>query len=167
MMRMNRCGAAFASVLLMASIGHAEERSIDIRDCPLDTIVFADPWAGQTFKVTRVGTAYSYMCADGFQPPSEMCRGPLGDLVLEGELSDSAEAKSETMFATYTVIAGVPCCDWSVSKPEEMKFADGFKWLEPKDVPLLREQPWLSIEAVNYGSDFGNPLYAASCTLRQ
>jgi hypothetical protein len=154
-------------VLCLASVSNAADGTIDLRDCPLDTVVFIDPWAGQIFKVKRVGTDYSYICEDGFKPPSEMCRGPFGDLVLEGERSYSEDSPGETMYATWSVIAGVPCCDWYVHKPEEMKFVGGFKWLEPKDVPLLREQPWLSIDSVNFGSDFGNPLFAVSCTMRK
>jgi len=153
--------------MLFASVSQAAETMIDIRDCPLDTTVFVDPWAGKTFQVKRVGTDYTYLCADETKPPDDSCRGPFGELVLEGELSEYEGQPSETMYATWTVIAGVPCCDWYVHKPEEMKFGGGFQWLEPKDVPLLRGQGWLSIDAVNYGSDFGNPLYAASCTLRQ
>lgn len=159
--------AGIAAAMLMFSAAYAGGEAIDLRDCPLDTTVFVDPWAGQTFRVKRVGTDYSYMCPDGLEPPDEMCRGPFGDLVLEGERSDSEDSPGETMYAVYTIIAGVPCCDWYVHKPDEMKFGSGFKWLEAKDVPLLRDQPWLSIDAVNYGSDFGNPLFAVSCTLRR
>jgi hypothetical protein len=154
-------------VVLLASVSHAADGTIDLRDCPLDTTVFVDPWAGQTFKVKRVGTDYTYMCEEGFKPPDAMCRGPFGDLVLEGERSYSEDSPGETMYATYSIIAGVPCCDWYVHTPAEMKFGGDFKWLNPKDVPLLREQAWLSIDAVNFGSDFGNPLFAVSCTLRK
>ena len=165
-MHAGRSLPALVGALLVTSVSQAGQQ-IDLRDCPLDTTVFVDPWAGQMFKVKRVGTAYTYMCPDGFEPPSAMCRGPFGDLVLEGERSDSEDSPSETMYATYSIIAGVPCCDWFVTRPEEMKFAGDFKWLEPKDVPLLKEQPWLSIDAINFGSDFGNPLYAVACKLRQ
>jgi hypothetical protein len=54
-----------------------------------------------------------------------------------------------------------------VAKSTEVKLAAGFKWRDAKDVPLLKEQAWLSIEASSFGSDFGNPLYAVSCKLHQ
>lgn len=151
---------------LLASISHAADKQIDIRDCPLDTMVFLDPWAEQVFKVKRVGTDYSFSCEDETKPPDDSCRGPYGDLVLEGEWSDWKGPPGETMYATYRVIDGVPCCDWHVTKQQETKFGPGFKWLEPKDVPLLKTQPFLSIES-GYDTDFGNPLYVVSCTLRQ
>lgn len=159
------CFAGSAAVLLMASMADAAGQRIDLRDCPLDTVVFVDPWAGGTFKVKRVGTDYSYLCEDETKPPDDTCRGPYGDLVLEGEYSDSEDAPGQTLYARYNVIPAVPCCDWNVHKPEEMQFGVGFKWLAGKDVPLLKQQPWLSIDSVNFGSDFGNPLYAVSCTL--
>jgi hypothetical protein len=152
---------------VLSAISSSVAGQIDIRECPLDTLVFIDPWAGGKFVVSRVGTDHEYLCAEGAEWPHDSCRGPFGDLVLEGELfGDEEGAVGEKMYATYSVIAGSPCCDWYVNPPAEMKFSGTFAWLEPSDVPLLGSQPFLSIESVNFGSDFGNPLYAASCTLR-
>jgi hypothetical protein len=156
---------AICGVFSIASSSVAGQ--VDIRECPLDTTVFVDPWAGGKFVVSRVGTDHHYLCDEGVEWPHDSCRGPFGDLVLEGELfGDEEGAIGERMYATYSVIAGAPCCDWYVTSPAEMKFSATFSWLEPGDVPLLRSQPFLAIESVNFGSDFGNPLYAASCTLR-
>ena len=81
---MKRQAAALLAALA-CSTGAAGAGVIDIRDCPLDTLVFVDPWAGGSFTVKRVGTNYSWLCQEGFQPPDAMCQGPYGDLVLEGE----------------------------------------------------------------------------------
>ncbi len=47
---------------------------LDMRKCPLDTVVFLDPWAGETFAVKRVGTNYVYRCEGGLKktPPLMM-----------------------------------------------------------------------------------------------
>ena len=52
----------------------AQAQTIDIRDCPLDTVVFVDPWAGGSFQVKRVGTKYNWLCEEGFAPPDEIRR---------------------------------------------------------------------------------------------
>lgn len=90
----------------------ATAQPIDIRDCPLDTVVFIDPWAGGSFVVRKVGADHSWLCEEGFEPPDAMCSGPFGHLVLEGEHRRYEWSEPERMTATYTVIKGVPCCDW-------------------------------------------------------
>lgn len=139
---------------------------IDIRDCPLDTVVFVDPWAGGEFAVRRVGTDYLWQCPDGAEPPDVNCMGPYGDLVLEGMYRQYESSEPELMSAVWSVIKGVPCCGWSVQPGEVSAVGnDNFKWLTPADVPKLRDMQWLSIES-NEGMAFGNPVYAASCTAR-
>ena len=154
----------FAATMLAEQSAGAQ--TIDIRDCPLDTIVFADPWAGGSFAVQRVGTNYRWLCEEGFEPPDEMCQGPYGDLVLEGEHRSDGNGAPEQKTAIYTIIKGSPCCDWSVeSGSSQVVKSENFKWVEAGKAPLLREMPFLSIES-EYGEDFGNPYFAASCTLR-
>ena len=138
---------------------------IDIRDCPLDTLVFVDPWAGGSFTVKRVGTNYSWLCQEGFQPPDAMCQGPYGDLVLEDEYRSIANADPEPKTAVYSIIKGVPCCDWNVANGGSAAVGENLTWLEQGKAPLLKELPFLSIES-QYGEGFGNPFFAASCTLR-
>lgn len=155
-----------AAVLAMLGATAAHAQTIDIRDCPLDTVVFVDPWAGGSFVVQKVGTDYSWLCEDGFEPPDAMCSGPFGYLVLEGQYRRDERAEPEQMTAVYTVIKGVPCCDWNVEPGRSSVTGnEDFKWLGASEAPLLREMPFLSIET-QYGTDFGNPYYAASCTTR-
>jgi hypothetical protein len=157
--------ALVATAVITGYSAHAQ--TIDLRDCPLDTVVFTDPWAGGSFTVKRVGTNYNWLCADGFQPPDEMCQGPYGDLVLDGEYRSDANAAPEQKMAIYTIIKGVPCCDWSVESGNSPVIKnEDFKWLEAAKTPLLREMPFLSIES-EHAEDFGNPYFAAACTLRK
>jgi len=159
---MRICCAAMLAVLALG--GSASSATIDIRDCPLDTLVFVDPWvAGSYFAVSRVGANQSWLCEEGVQPPDESCRGPYGDLVLEGSYRQYESSQPETMSAVWSVIDGVPCCDWNVEKGT-VDGADGFKWFGKEDAPLLEDMPWLTIES-DHGEDFGNPLVAATCEL--
>jgi hypothetical protein len=153
-----------AAVSLALFITPTSAAQIDLRECPLDTTVFIDPWAGGTFTVSRVGTDYGYLCDDGIEPPNELCQGPFGDMVLDGELVEG-DGASQQKYAIYTVIKGAPCCDWNVTDPADTVFGERFKWLEPTEVPLLGEQGFLSIES-EHGEDFGNPMTAVACTLR-
>lgn len=157
--------ALFALAMsLPAPAVHAQ--TIDIRDCPLDTVVFAEPWSGASFAVKRVGNNHTWICEEGFEPPSELCSGPFGDLVLEGEYRRSEHSEMEQMTAIWSVIKGSPCCSWNV-EPGTSAVTRGpdFKWLRPGEAPLLRDMPFLSIWS-DYGRDFGNPVHAAACVLR-
>lgn len=157
--------AAMAFATAMSAMPSAQAQTIDVRDCPLDTVVFVDPWAGGSFEVKRVGTNYNWLCEEGFAPPDEMCQGPYGDLVLEGEHRGDADAEPEHKTAIYSIIKGVPCCDWSVEDGRpDLTENEGFKWLDAGDMPKLRDQPFLSIES-EYAEDFGNSYFAAACAL--
>lgn len=158
----------FATALVVAVLAgqSAGAQAIDIRDCPLDTTVFVDQWTGGSFAVKRVGTNYNWMCQEGYLPPDEMCQGPFGDLVLEGEHRSDANTAPEQKTAIYTIIKGVPCCDWNVQAGGSPVIGnENFKWLEAGKAPLLRDLPFLSIES-EYGEDFGNPYFAVACALR-
>lgn len=127
-------------------------------------MVFADPWAGGSFAVSRVGESYEYFCEEGAEPPSELCQGPYGDLVLDGTYTEEG-ADPIHRFAIFTVSKAAPCCDWNVTDPADTDLGENFKWLDPAEVPRLGEQGFLSIDS-QYGEDFGNPLIAVACTLR-
>lgn len=159
-----RCALALAALCVVLPTSAA---TIDIRDCPLNTLVFVDPWvSGSSFTVIRVGTNRSLLCEDGIEPSADVCQGPYGDMVLEGMFKQYESSESETMSAVWSVIDGVPCCGWNVEKGSAAaSAADGFTWFDPQDTPLLKDMPWLTIES-DYGEDFGNPLVAATCELR-
>jgi hypothetical protein len=147
----------------------ASAASLDIRDCPLDTLVFVDPWANSTFEVDRVGRSETWSCPDGVKPPDMTCRGPFGDTVLQGTYAEYGGAEQVPMTAVYSVIAAVPCCGWNVAEGRTGDQVENFRWLDATEMPVLRSVPWLSIDSdpmTEHGSDFGNPLYAAACTLR-
>src|SRR3712207_2422839 len=95
---------------------------INVRECPLNTITFIDPWADGEFHVTRVGTDYQYLCVSGWTarpPEGEQCQGPYGDLVFEGTLRKYEGSEPETVYAVWHRIKGVPCCGWSVLDREK------------------------------------------------
>ena len=158
--------AVLAAACLVVATTATASTAIDIRDCPVDTVVFVDPWAGAEFAVRRVGTDYSWQCPDGVEPPDINCMGPYGNLVLEGMYREDENSEAELRSAVWSVIKGVPCCGWSV-QPGEVRTAgrESFKWLAPAEAPKLNEMSWLSIES-DQGLAFGNPVYAASCTTR-
>jgi hypothetical protein len=160
---------AFCTCLLSGLLAHHAEGSevIDIRECPLDTLTFVDPWAGGTFAVRQVGTAYKYICDGGIvdEPrEEETCSGPYGDLVLYGDLVEGSGSEAEPILAIWYVLKALPCCGWAIKRanPETM---EGIKWLLPDEVPLLGEQGWLSIHPDDTDRILGNPKFAAKCTV--
>lgn len=158
--------SARAALLALATLSGANAAGIDIRDCPLDTVVFVDPWAGESFVVGRVATNWRWQCEGDATPPHVDCAGPYGDLVLEGMHHSWNNAEPEPATATWTVIPRtLPCCGWRVEAGPAAEAGENFKWLAGDEVPQLREMQWLSIEG-GYDSAFSNPLYAAACTLR-
>lgn len=155
------------AITALLAAAPAAATAIDIRDCPLDTVVFVDPWAGGSFSVARVGTKYFYICPEGVDPATDPgCTNPYGDLILEGTWRDRPDGEPVPRSAVWTVIKAAPCCDWNVEDGASVHVGtEGFVWLTPDRMPRLRDMPFLSIES-EYGNDFGNPLHAASCTVR-
>ncbi len=158
-----------ATLLMLPAVAMATAVSaatIDIRDCPIDTLVFVDPWANGEFAVRRVGTDQTWQCPDGVQPPDVNCMGPYGELVLEGMYRQYRDSKPELTSAIWTVVKGVPCCGWSVQEGEVSAIGrDNFKWLAPGEAPTLRDMPWLSIDSDEMLA-FNNPVFATFCTTK-
>lgn len=153
--------AAFLAILATSS--PAASVPIDIRDCPLDTLVFVDPSAGGSFAVQKVGTDYTWLCEDGFSPPDPLCSGPFGFLVLEGQHRSTPEAPPELKTAIYSVIRAAPCCDWGVEDGRSAVTGnEGFTWLAAGEAPFLRDMSFMSIES-EHATDFGSPYYASMC----
>ena len=137
-------------------------KSIDIRQCPLDTVTFTDPWAGGEFVVNRVGEDYEYLCPDEGvvkEKLSNECRGPLGGLILDGHYND------RHVWAIYYMLPAAPCCGWNVTVPDLGDSA--VRWLKGEEVPMLGDKPFLNIDPEgSKESIITNPLYAVSCQLR-
>lgn len=155
----------------------AQGRIFDMRQCPLDTITFVDPWAGGDFAVTEVGTNYSYLCRSGWQPHApagEECSGPYGELILKGTLRQYAGSESQTAFAVWNVIKGAPCCWWEAfpaDAEQSLSSGENFEWLEKGNMPTLGEFGFASIDGDStsneaFSSLFGNPMMAMLCELR-
>lgn len=151
-------------IVCFCSFG-AQAKTIDIRDCSLEGLTFVDPWAGGSFTVRKVGTAYAYNCPEGVVVPNDECRGPYGDLVLEGDYRENSNDGPVTKSAIWSVIPAVPCCGWNVLQGAYLPSEKGFAWLTGSAVPKLADMSFLSIESES-GEDFGNPLMAASCEIR-
>jgi hypothetical protein len=171
-MRKSIISAVLVLPLISASAGAGEV--IDVRDCPLDTVTFIDPWAEGEFAVTRVGTSYEYSCESGYaeQPiAGEECRGPFGDLVLEGRLREYEGSPAQMAFAIWTVIEGSPCCGWSVmdeASGQSLTQQQNFTWLDDDSIPILRDLRFADISFRDYAegqSLFGNPKVAMKCEL--
>tara|TARA_R110002167_G_scaffold82073_10_gene224187 strand:- start:317 stop:895 length:579 start_codon:yes stop_codon:yes gene_type:complete len=147
----------------------ALERTIDIRDCPLDTTTFVDPWSKGTFSVSRVGTRYEYNCngvSTKEEIRGEICHGPFGDLILVGELKKYGDSGTETAAAVWSVIWGSPCCHWHNEQISAISF-EGVTWLSRDETPTIGELPFASIESSEDDTiEFGNEKLAATCKLR-
>lgn len=153
---------------LSCVVTRANSETVDIRECPLDTIVFVDPGAGGSFTVKRVGTDYVYLCESGvLEKPvsSEECTGPYGNLVLEGDLTKYKDSKPKSILAIWYVQKAVPCCGWTILENNPSNTAD-VKWLASAEVPLLGNVPFAGIEpSESDTASFGNPKYAMICML--
>jgi hypothetical protein len=166
-MRRGSASAALAALgLVLSGFGDTVAAAqFDIRDCPLDKVTFVDPWTGSTFAVKQVGANQEWLCPDRENPPSALCSGPFGDLVLEGEYRHTTLSDPVMMSAVWTVVKAVPCCGWSVEEGRsKASGAERFRWMAGADVPTLRDMKFLSIEAGDFGDGFGNPLFAAACS---
>jgi hypothetical protein len=124
--------------------------------------------------VTRVGTSYTYSCESGYveQPiPGEECRGPFGDMVLEGRLRKYEDEPTQTVFAIWTVIDGAPCCGWSArdeASGQSLTQQQNFTWLGEENILTLRDLRFADIYFREYGegqSLLGNPKVAMKCEL--
>ncbi|MEO6394919.1 MAG: hypothetical protein ABIO40_03315 [Devosia sp.] len=124
--------------------------TMDLRECPLDRLTFIDPWAGGSFKVERVGGDYSYLCGvSGLVDEAvdgERCK-QLGSTVLDGTLQEHAAHPATTfhIWVIWEVVDGSPCCNWSVAWPEPARQVS-HEWLTGRDVPLLGDMPFATIE---------------------
>lgn len=173
MMRHLALAHTLSLAIWLATFDHSDARSFDMRTCPLDAVTFTDPWAGESFEVAKVGTNYQYDCPSGMKPSppaNEECRGPYGDLILEGTYTRDTE--KQTAYAIYTTIPGVPCCGWSTTnKKEDLVRATqkNFHWFSSKDMPQLGKYPFASINPEEAAPDweikqfFSNPLIALKC----
>jgi hypothetical protein len=152
-------------VAVVALANTAISETIDIRNCPLDTTVFIDPWAGGSFSIKRVGEHWIYLCASGITenpPDAENCSGPFGKFVLVGDLKRSEGASAEEIIAVYHIDDAAPCCGWNVYQDGSQAF-ENVVWLDPEEIPLLGDLPFAVIEPEK-SAIFGNPKIAMVCT---
>ena len=130
----------------------------DMRDCKLDALTFFDPWVGRgQFTVERVGETLSFWCVDGdgigakTKKPTDAanCRGPFGDLLLEG----SFDRSPNEMTVIWSVIAGVPCCGWEAYPTSQVpaRHLSDVEWFPKGTAPALGSLPSVLIEAGEYG----------------
>lgn len=161
---------AVLTLLLFSIASMASGRDIDIRDCPLDTVTFVDPWAGGTFTVSEVGTRHEYLCNGTYTKEAradETCRGPFGDLILVGDLRAYEDSEPIPAAAIWSVVRAAPCCGWRIEAADGLN-SEGVKWLGQREVPTLRELPFASVEGSSADTvDFGNEKHATACTLNQ
>lgn len=130
--------------------------AFDMRECRLDSITFVDPWSNATFKPDRVGLDVHYSCGSNEEsvrsPDSlENCRGPYGDVFLQGTFHENGQASQ--FLAVYSYHKGTaPCCGWSVfASGENIELENRATWLSSGSAPRLGEWPFASI-ANTWGS---------------
>lgn len=134
----------------------------DMRDCKLDALTFFDSWVdGAQFKVERVGETRVYWCVDSdgigtkTKNPTENanCRGPFGDLLLEGTFDGSPNE----MTVIWSVIDGVPCCGWNAYSTNQIHnhissdLLSDVEWFPKGTAPTLGSKvPTALIETSRY-----------------
>jgi hypothetical protein len=124
--------------------------AFDMRECRLDAVTFVDPWSNTTFKSDRVGLDIYYSCGsieESVKNPDsiENCRGPYGDVFLQGTFYENGRASQ--FLAVYSYHKGTaPCCGWSVfASGENTEWESRATWLPSGSAPRLGEWPFASI----------------------
>ena len=124
--------------------------AFDMRDCKLDAITFVDPWSNATFKPDRVGVDVYYSCGSTEElvenPDNpETCRGPYGDLFLQGTFNENG--RTSQLLAVYSYHKNTaPCCGWSVfASGENTTLENRVTWLASGSAPRLGDWPFGSI----------------------
>lgn len=100
--------------------------AFDMRDCPLNRLVFMDYWTGAQFNVEQSFGGLKYICpVEGGHieqdNPGPDCRR-LGKIHLAGDLVERGwnGARNEiAVVATYHRIWGSPCCEWLLTSEED------------------------------------------------
>ncbi len=151
--------SAFASSihgLLVLTIFCGQASAFDMRECRLGAITFVDPWNHATFKPDRVGVDVYYFCGSNeelVENPDrlENCRGPYGDIFLQGTFHENGQTSQ--FLAVYSYHKGAsPCCGWSVfASGENTELEKRATWLASGSAPRLGEWPFASI-ANSWGS---------------
>ncbi|MCP5037973.1 MAG: hypothetical protein GY945_10280 [Rhodobacteraceae bacterium] len=164
---------AAAICLICTALTPAGLQGADMRDCRLDALSFVDPWGGAVFQVERVGEAMDYYCGEGqgelvvTKDPTEAsaCRGPYGDLMLEGSYKGSPDDDARKVTAIWSVIWGSPCCGWEAYETTRVPAQRLAKinWYPKGTAPPLGTQPYASIDEVYGENPFFNPLIALAC----
>lgn len=144
---------AFASCIAGLSIVFSlvgQASAFDMRECRLDAITFVDPWSLATFKPDRVGLDINYSCGsneESVRNPDGLknCRGPYGDVFLQGTFHENGRASQ--FLAVYSYHKGTaPCCGWSVfASGENIELENRATWLSSGGAPRLGEWPFASI----------------------
>ncbi len=150
-----RTAAIAACLLSLFQPRGASGQVIDLRDCALDTITFVSNWGGGSFSTRRVAIDQNYYCAkSGWVEESvaaETCNGPYGTTTLLGELKRNRESEPELALAIYHVMWALPCCGWEVRRATAEQILET-NWLDPPDVPLLRDDlSLINIDSIKRG----------------
>lgn len=137
---------SLALVLALCIAPHRAAVAFDMRECGIDALTFVHPWSKGEFHSLRVGLDVYYLCgpeAAQTDVPSDpsVCRGPYGNLVLEGRLEENGSAEEFTAIYSFLESAS-PCCGWSVyGVAEAPEISFDTIWLAKGTAPLLREWP--------------------------
>ena len=88
--------------------------SFDMRNCPINRVVYLNAWSGDIFEVHEFGYSYSYRCDDGAtwsEIETKECSARYGIQVLAGTLFTREDATGIAMTIMHeSMIGNAPCC---------------------------------------------------------
>lgn len=128
-------------------------KPMNLKDCPLDLVVFESTWGSERFVVDRVGSNRFYACGkrelslDEFDRLAEtgkesVCKGPLGSIFLKGHLQNMPQGVASNRYMIYQVSDGSPCCLWNSPNDEDLKYyteKNNIEWHSETSMPTLEE----------------------------
>lgn len=181
---MTAAAAVIVGLPLLAFAWQASQ-PINMAECPLDKLVFADGWLknspdSQMLRVSRVGQTNWGYCGDS-EPQAWTpamagnldCRGPYGDTVFEGDYRPEGETTTiRDLYITWHAEPGAPCCYWNVHSKDSVQeiFEDEkFKWFASGSAPALASMPFNEISLDQYSTveddrfSGGKTLTASEC----
>ena len=135
--------------LLLALLLAPSASAWDIRDCPLSSLTFVDPWGGARFEVAQAAQSVFYLC-DGMREvvateQPEGCAGPYGEVLLAGRLTDPVHGKRQ-LIARYTQFPAALCCLWNYQpQAGTVPYTAEAAWYSHGQGPTLRQWPFAAI----------------------
>ncbi|WP_157971164.1 hypothetical protein [Pseudogemmobacter bohemicus] len=161
--------SGFAAIVAFGALLAGQAAAFDMRDCPLDRVIFVDAWSKTRFAPERIGLDVYYACGpqEALQDDSpgvrSDCYGPYGNIILQGSYPENGDEGHFT--AVYSLLKGTsPCCGWSVYPTAEAgEIEAATTWLNPGEAPKLGDWPFGGITNAWGSSEALDGLVALIC----